>query len=470
MSRGWNKALRPLLAGLLAVIAIGAYLLDAHLKQWPDDGLALEGDLVVASAQVPAAWSGFASSRAGAEVLRALSRPWGEVERTARLATGIRPTPIRWGAWLGDRAVFSLRDDGTWLLCVRPGVLVHALYPLVVGDAARLGALSVTWQDGYLLIAPKAPTSVVPGPALPLDALPAPAVHAWIASGSALAKGPLYVGLAGVEDLPVLLGWDGSEGAMATAGAVIPPADGGERPMVAVTAQGDAAWTDLPLWDAVARATGYARAEVIAAVSLRPNLPVSFRYPEFDAQHVVHRTLFDLVPSAGVAIRHTGWSALRTSAPWTVHPFAAMALEPPLQTVPYAWDDVEGFLIPVLGEDFTLGCAVQGAWAHAANPPQNLPRALRAVPGIPTGHAALRVEVDWSRLAPAIQRLLLQRQSLGLLPGDPRAFDAEYAPWTRALAALGQTVLQGAQDHVAPERSLLRGHLALAPAVAVPQP
>lgn len=474
MHARWRKRLRLGFAGLLATLGVSAYLLDAQWKQWPSPGFALEGDVLVASADLPAVWRGVLASEGGDAVAKALSRSRGAAELAVRQATGIRPTPIRWSAWLGDRLVVS-RSGAQWLGCFRPGVLLHAALPALramgtltlLDGAEHFGDLVIRWQDGFLLVS-NAPLSVLsPGPELPPPSTEAPWGYLWLRSQDDATQHPLLLALAGTEGLPLEISWDLVTTPPASAlGSNPTPSDPAPAMLEVIARSGDA-WENLPLWALVAHLAGLPRESVVSAISLQPNLPGDFPYPMPDPALPSRRVLFDLACSEGVLLKHIGSSVYQPEGAWASHPLAALALDPPLQTVPFAWGNTEGLLVPVLGEDFTFGCVLQGAWAHTANLPASIPRLLLKAPGDAGSGPALRVAIDWKQLAPAIKRYLQQRLQLGLLPGDPRAFEVEYAPWTNALEALGRSAFSSVDDAATPTRMRLRGQLAVANAPGV---
>jgi hypothetical protein len=188
--------------------------------------------------------------------------------------------------------------------------------------------------------------------------------------------------------------------------------------------------------------------------------PPEIAFDPAGKHYAAHLVLFDLPASAGEMLLHTGASFYRREGPWDAHPYATDTAHPPLARIPYAWNTVEGFLLPLLGEDFTFGCAVQGNWAHLANPKENLARLLVEEAPPVQAHPAFRARIRWHLLGPAISSALRQRQQLGQLPGDPRAFDADYGCWTDAVKALGTAQLASVDD-AAPEMFTVRGELAL---------
>jgi len=471
----WKTLVRLGLAGLLAALGITSYIVDARWKQWPDNGIVLDkSDVVIASEYFPKVWRDVLVSQGGKGVAEALSRQLGDVERAVRLGTGVRPTPIRWKFWLGERVLFS-HAGSQWLACARPGLFLRASYwgmqqlgQLELSEGTtKYGELRLQWREGYLLVSNASPTTPVSGPDVPESNGDTAQLHAWLSAPEASARGPIQLRIAGEEGLPIEIAWerDASPPSTLPTGTLRPGDSQADtwQPMVEVTTREGDLWERLPIWDVAAHLSAKPRAEIIALISPTPNFPVDFPYPKAGGDQATRQVLFDLVESAGQVLKQTGSSVYLGTGVWPAHPMASLALEPPLQLIPFAWGATDGFIAPVLGDDFSFGCALQGSWAHTANPPENLAHLLLPDADAPWAGPEVHIAVDWTELAPALQGVLQKLVNAGKLPGDPRAFEIDYAPWTQALEGLGKTELSSVDDATTPNRIRLRGHLAEAP-------
>ena len=114
---------RTLIVAALPILLLAG--LDAWLKATPDPGYCPEGALLAAAADdFPSFYAALgacdSSEAASSEVRAQIS----EMSRRIRIETGIRPTPLRWRVWLGNKFLAAYSDDGMGF-CVHPGLLLR---------------------------------------------------------------------------------------------------------------------------------------------------------------------------------------------------------------------------------------------------------------------------------------------------------------------------------------------------------
>lgn len=454
-------AMLLVLLGLLA-----AWLEDARLKRWPTPGYALLGEALLVTEDWPGFWQELLATPAGKDVSQALSRQVHELERDVRLASGVRPTPTRWSVWLGDRIVLSI-DGDRWLACVRPGLLYRGYraalstlgtLPPPVDGLDQFGDVFAAEHEGFLLVAntPWRRDDLQPAPELPpADLNPT----LGVTLGTKTPSTQLHLTLHARSGIPFEM--ECARTSPANRQPFARPrrkTDNADPPLVDIAIENIDDYQGLSLWPVIAPHLSDAPGELWSML-FTPHLPKNLAPKILGNQYAARFALFDLPSSAGELLPHAGVSLMRRDAPWSQHPLFSDSIRPPLTRVPYTWGDAEGFLLPILGEDFTYACVTQGPWAHWANPPRHLAALLlEDAPAAATG-PALEAHVDWAGLAAAFEAHLRDMQRLGRLEGDPRAFEVDYGCWTQALAALGRAELASV-DNAAPDTLVLRGRLA----------
>ena len=437
MSNRRIRYLRGALALLVLALVLAAYLVDRHLKAWPGTGFTLTDSLNAGSSNLPALWEHLLQTDAGAGVSKALSREIADLERDVRIATGIRPTPARWSLWLGERMVYSQRDTYK-LLCLRPGVLLRAALALGVAPKGN-DALPIdyAWHEGYLLVslgqretAPLAPATEVPA-----AAFDAPDLYVRLPEPG----GAISMHLLAVEDLPVILSGPSLEGPAPSAAARMSLPDDADKALVDVFVDS----RGRGVLKALRRAAEHFNLLPAVDFSLEPPVPAPLTASlPWERIALEHWTLFDVQPDHGKAILHLGHSLCLKDQAWGRHPYEIDAVYPPISRIPYEWDTVPGFLLPILGRDYTFGCANQGAWAHMANPPEYLPELLVQSGAHTDVPPAFRIRVNWDRVAAAYGAW--HRALRVDVPESTSVFDQERTLSTRvdALRALGETLLE----------------------------
>lgn len=428
--------LRVAIAVVVLLLGAALYIADARLKHWPGPGLRLANSMLVSADNWPAFWGGLLQTEAGHGVSEALSRQIGAVDRDIRLATGIRPTPLRWSVWLGNRAVYSQRSDVS-MLCVRPGLLFRACQALGIAPARNPGGLvNFAWQDGYLLVffAPNMADGIEPAPDLSAPKNSPPSIVFQLPDVPA----PTSIRITASEDLPVEI--VGQETESETTEIVpIPLADESDHAIVDLflDARGRVVFDNL-----CAAATRFGVPADIGG-ALAPRVPdaLSAALP-WDHIALERRSLFEVQFDKDQPILYVGQSICLAGQAWGRHPYETDTLYPPMARIPFDWEGVPGFYLPVLGNDYTFGCAIQGGWAHTANPPGHVADLLVKEANGTVAPPSLRVRVNWLKVADAYAAW---RRAKGPdKTGDNAVFEMErnLTPWTDAMRAVGETRLE----------------------------
>ena len=148
----WALLAAPLLCAAVLYPIDGAYKSTDIAGYIPDDAT-----WSVASLDAPAFWAGIEATPEYAAFVDELSRPLIVFERETHLRTGIRPTPSRWGLWMGDSVAISQRGDA-FGFSVKPGVLVRGyhVFRTLLGAGADDGLFQLNdvyyrWHEGFLI-------------------------------------------------------------------------------------------------------------------------------------------------------------------------------------------------------------------------------------------------------------------------------------------------------------------------------
>ena len=155
---GILRSLRRWRALGCALILIAAVTwIDTRLKASQLDGYCPDDVQCMAAAEdFPAFYGGLQRIDAAKGVVDELRRPLAAAEQAVRKTTGIRPTPLRWRAWLGRLFLAGWRGNEAGI-CVRPGVLMRVAELLLrnpAQDGVRMFGANYfyAWRDGFLIV------------------------------------------------------------------------------------------------------------------------------------------------------------------------------------------------------------------------------------------------------------------------------------------------------------------------------
>ncbi|MBX7257477.1 MAG: hypothetical protein K1Y02_14025 [Candidatus Hydrogenedentes bacterium] len=110
------------------------------------------------TADFPAYWTSLEQSDLMKRLAADWPRPQAAAELSARLSTGIRPTPTRWKLWLGYRLAVSQTPDGIgisaypgWLLRFVDNLSIFLLRKRDAEGIAQYKDWYYTWREGFLI-------------------------------------------------------------------------------------------------------------------------------------------------------------------------------------------------------------------------------------------------------------------------------------------------------------------------------
>jgi len=446
---GGRSGARAVFAILLALLFLLLWGVDRHFKRWPDRGPLPPGAIQFHSENFPALWRTLRDGSTGAIVASELRRPLHNLELSVRLATGIRPTPLRWQLYLGGPVRLGADASGM-AMCMRPGLIVRAFWPLFSASA-----LPHRWEGGYLLLASDAQrldafqaSRPAARPELP-RLVPAFTVQ-FPQAGDARFSVDAAPGLPFSLELPwqgemspVLLPAVQRDAVFSIAAATPELAEfllrgaasllGREFPRIAAF---EGTMTDL--------------ARAYAWIQPGERLPGMAGPVRIDCPAVA---VPDVVP-----VPLMTWVAARDPDAPGEHPWL-QGVPAGVARVPMVWGEVSGALLPVLGRDYTLCVARQGDfWLAASNESAMAALAGRSQEaGGPPG--LLEASLDWQAAATMVNSVLQRLATLGVLPeAGPREYDQVYGGWVRVFQGLGRMEFSGAPAGAG--RLLISGHLA----------
>lgn len=440
--RGWITI--AAVFGLAAVLAAA----NARMQRTTDWGFyPADAQWVIAVEDFPLFWSAASNVPAMQAVKTNLPQWVHQAELSIRLATGIRPTPARWRAWLGPRLLISGRD-GQWGGCLHPGILARGA-DLLNGLAGggqnetglrKFGNWYYAWRNGFLLISkwPEYVQRTLEGTAVKVPATP--------------------------ETDSAILWWQGDHAGH----CILRVADGFpisgtlrsefqpcEKPIIAPDS-----WPGKPL---------------IAISGCNPGdmwknggdaMAFLAQYPEIVAFQRIYRLFYERWGlgkvwnelqnfHGGVSLAWTGLDTSETvpvpigalllaenGQPLTRHPgWSFMQASRPLE---FQWDDRPGWVAPVLGEKFSICLSDKDGWWVMATQESEMDRLMADLhPGFLPG-ADMALRVDWKAISDVALRLLHIAAELELIPEmNLRDVDTNLVPITTVMAQWGTLFVAG---------------------------
>ncbi|MBM3289815.1 MAG: hypothetical protein FJY92_06650 [Candidatus Hydrogenedentes bacterium] len=452
----------------LAIVAAIALWSANHrfARTAPARGFYPEGTYcIVSSWDLPRAWEAFNRGDVLARMDEDWPRPYRGPELAVRLSTGIRPTPNRWGLWLGPRAVFALAPEGAGIT-VHPGHLLRwadALHTALgygpdAEGIAQYRDYCYAWRDGYLV------ASTSRGyVAATMNAKSAPRMRSDDSALFTVQWEGEHGGFMNVmpgAGLPVSgqLDFAATDGAR----ALTLPQAWPVQPAIGVTARSvrdaEQAWSALETalegadWY---RALRTAAGEAVRAWGIQPPAAawadgadhVSFALLDVDTR------LAPPMPGLAMAMRFAD------DAPDIAPVLSVLGGR---QTIPFRWNGFDGIVAPVLGSEFSPCVArTRHEWIVTTREPL-----MAALAGQLADGPACAAETDialrasWGKIgevAEAIARELGQNEVVPRMNLDD--INADIVPKITALSKLGEIAI----DASAHESTLkFSGHLAKA--------
>lgn len=424
---------------------------DLRLKSGPDVALLPSGcDWTLVAPDFPLFWARVAQVRAGQAFQDAFPMRVHAAELELRLATGVRPTPGRWRAWMGVRLAAGYFGDAVGI-CVRPGLLLRAADRIARAlgrckaedGVSRFGDYCYAWRDGLLIVSKsrKFVRAAMESPPVKLPRIESAELEiGWPGEQGGRLR------IRAEEGLPVSGSVPGSLTARSNGLTLAGALPGEALVSVATTKPSEALQLFGALWTSI---RPYCQNAAPALTHLAERLSSHMhRAWQWDR---LGRAWDRSIAECNLAL--TGISH-ETTLPAPVlaavfrpatrepgaHPLMPLlAGEPPLL---YEWNGSPGWARSIMGRDWTLCLAtVRDAWIATSRE-----REMRRVAGKLIGGVAreadLALRIDWVRAAPELAVLLSAAADYELLP-EMNARDA--APWIdscrRFCGALGVTAL-----------------------------
>ncbi|MGI6461252.1 MAG: hypothetical protein ACOX5J_14390 [Candidatus Hydrogenedentales bacterium] len=443
-ARSWGALLAVcLLLTLLAAVDCRLKHSQASINGFhPSDA-----SCVLFSSDFPSFCAKLAGTDAAARFLSETPRPFEAFELSVRKATGIRPTPLRWAAWLGPRFVWA-RWDGTHGLCVHPGLLLRVVHfwRTLWGarpDEAGLHACSgyyYAWRDGFLLL-----SSSSRYVRAALDAAPAGHVPTANDNGLRLVWEGGDLRVRPEADLPV-------EGSLNIAFQAVDvpalqkdPWPGTALLTLSTPTPGDA----LQIWDTALRP--FKTSPVYARIApLADSLWTQWSFGELAedwadpiGEFSVALTDVDTtetfpVPVWGVRMRARSQEALQTEHPW-------LPVLAPLAPIDYAWAGRQGHIATVLGERAAASLASDGPFWLATSQSALMNELLALDARGQQSGAGVMFTLNWKTAGQIAETLIRKAGELELIPemNDQEA-NAYLGKYARAFGRLGRLRIAGA--------------------------
>lgn len=415
--RGW----RALLA--FAIVAAMLVWMDQRtLAAAPLHGIRPQGSTwVLSTSNFPQFWRRLAQGDVFERMRKEWPRPQSAFELAIRLDTGIRPTPLRWRVWLGQRVTMAKSQDDIGL-CVFPGILLRT-----VDWSARLlghrpdadgiavyGPYHYAWRDGFL-IASRSREYVMN----------------CLVNGD---TGPLR----SRSDGELAFQWTGSpEGYIRTLpgpglrveGQVHMRLSDGEGPLSLTNA-----WPQPPVFAITARTTDdlltlaamveHAAASLPEWESHKQSLSIALSgwdvtqlSESWDSGfHHVALALLDVSVEDTLPIPDAAFVMRGGTTANAAHPLAPLAARH--VSIPYEWDGQPGLYIPWLGEQFSPCLGRSGRdWIVTLNEPRMaaLAGSLSAGPA-ETADVDVTLRMSWEKVGKTAQGIAGSIASNSLLP------------------------------------------------------
>lgn len=452
MRRAFTHRLRPWLVLLslpLALALLASW--DLRLKSGPDTAILPAGCVwTIAAPDFPLFWARLAQSRPGLAFQDAFPMRVHAAELDVRLATGVRPTPGRWRAWMGSKFAAGY-FEGAAGICVRPGLLLRTAgwFARVLGRSTEengifcYGEYCYAWRDGLLIVSESAGFIRAALESAPVTAPrlePAELEIAWPGEQGGKLR------IRAEDGLPVSGSVPGTLTARTEGLTLTSTLPGTSLFSVATTKPSEAFQLFGAVW-AAARPYCHSAAPgfTVLAERLSSHLERAWQWDRLGRA-------WDF-PIAEFAFALTGISRESTlpvpvvaavfrpvrSGPGAHPLMPLLGGEAPLL---YEWNGAPGWARSMLGREWTLCLASMPKVWIAASQEREMRRITGDLIDGPAREADLVLRADWARAAPEVAALLSEAADYELLP-EMNARDA--APWIDAckqfLGAAGVTTL-----------------------------
>jgi hypothetical protein len=467
--RRWRSAhpWAPLI-GVLAGLGL-LFWADARMKAAPFDGYCPDDAAWVAAAEdIASFYANVYQSDTGRVALEELKQPISDLELAIRKLTGVRPTPLRCWAWMGQRFLAASAPEGVGF-AVHPGVLMRSVHVFrrvfsrtgVQDGLYAFGPLFYAWRDGFLIVS-ASPEYV----AASLRAVPSDLEASKGRDDVRIlhrAKDLTVLHLHNRDELPVSGSIAASLTHRTTPLTLADPWP--EPPLCAVSVS---RWKDIPVlagfaWKCVQPLLrdGDAADAVAAVADAADRILTKWNVPALPegwdrdvdecALAFCDADLDEMTPVPEAAL------VLRTAGPTHgAHPLAPLFQD--AEPAPAEWNAQPGTRCPWLGEKLTAClCSYDRDWLFATNEPamDRLAGHVREG-GALEADAALRV--NWRKAGKCVETVLRKAAEYELIPRmNANDVDQRWMPYIRTLSRLGTLRLEG---NLQDGRLLFRGNLA----------
>ncbi len=426
-----RRTRRTLLIGIgVLLIAVAIIWTDAKLTRAAHNGFVPAAThWTASSANFPAFLSSAAATPEYRRARASVALPPENLALDIRKAAGIRPTAARWRVWLGSRAAIAKSDDGIGV-CVRPGAMLRVLSAVGIAprgnEPRQRQRYWYAWRDGFLIVS-ESPEYV--RACLDDDAVSVPQTSEGAALTVARNLEPrATITVQAREGFPcrgrIDLQFTPPGTALSLANAwpqtpIVGIAGGDPREVLNVVL--DLA-EDLPLLEHVRFAIEQMKQELPEGWATG-GAEYAFALAGIDESE-------DLpIPELALMLRGNT---------------AGVLPEMPEAALPFEWNGAPGWLRPWLGSKLSIGVSAWGGTRTIATQERLMPRYVRQLVDAPAVNADMALQIDWTQLGPAIDRLLLKAARNELLPRmNERDVEQHLSPYVRMLEPVGVCRMRG---------------------------
>lgn len=357
-----------------------------------------------------------------------------------RKTLGIRPTPARWNFWLGKQFVASGNEHGTGV-CLRPGLLLRIARVFASSDDAigHYGEHAYFWKEDFLFVSTS--TSFIEALSeQSLDPVP------FVKEDNAIkiqryGDRPWELHLTARSDLPVS-GWIAHEAVdLQTLDRVVLP------------------WTDASLVGLSVSHGSLLRDIVTNSVEFLPY--GELLAPLLDEVNEALGGINDEGPCSLLLLGMDFSESLAVPELGFFSPIPAVKGLAPTGSIPFVWQDRDGWLMPWMGEKVAFAVSTHEDYVHLYTRESLMANVSPDVAFIRQTTAHVALQVNWQRLMPVVRRVVADAAALELIPRmNAEDVESRLLPYLEVGPELGEAVLRGQQES---ERITFSGYLSISP-------
>jgi hypothetical protein len=474
---------RALILAAIVLLLLGS--IDALLKTTAEPGYCPENPLwTLAIDDFPGFYAALGTCDSSKAAIPELRKPLADVARGIRLATGIRPTPLRCRVWFGNKLLAAYTEEGIGF-CVHPGLLTRLVYlychliartPTEEG-VSRFGSFCYGWREGFLIVSPS--SSYVRASLMAAK----PSVEspegrremrlAWAGSKGALRVRP-------EDGLPVD-GWIQGQLAPRRADGLSLSESWPAPPLMSVVVS---RWSDLKILAGLARVgLEYASQRLLDEETRQQILSMAAEGVEYLSTQIdtdalpkdwdrsvdeCALALWDIDTGETIPVPELALVLHSAEPAFGPHPFEKVLAAD--NGIPHEWDGRPGIVIPWMGEKLMLCLATRDQDRLLTTQEPLMAELIGAeITGRPR-EADAALALNWAKAGHCAGALLARAADLELVPRMNRKdVEIEWMPYIRAASHLGTLDLQATSRD---GRIVFQGFLARqgAQTAAPPQP